>query len=61
MKKILKLCKAIHIHKINQIESSRTMECETFYETIQIFKYELPHEERELWCELLHNDIWTLN
>ncbi len=48
MKKILKLCKAIHIHKINQIESSRTMECETFYETIQIFKYELPHEEREL-------------
>jgi len=61
MKKILKLCKAIHMHKSNQIESSKTMKCEPFYETIQIFKHELPHEERELWCELLHNDIWTLN
>jgi hypothetical protein len=36
------------MRKNNQIESSRTMECEPFYETIQIFKHELPHEECEL-------------
>lgn len=64
MKKIIKLCKAIHTHKSNQIESSSTMECEPFYETIQILKHdlphELPHEEHVMWCKLRHHDIWTL-
>jgi hypothetical protein len=32
------------MHKNNQIESFKTMECEPFYETIQILKHDLPHE-----------------